>query len=125
MRLIAAVAADDDLVLDDERRGGDVAAALLGIVDADLPDLAAGFLIERDHEIVLGAEDDFAVADRDPAILDEIGMAARDARDEGPDSGTARSACPLAASSAKTRALAEMRYMTPSATIGVEPRFSV
>jgi len=83
MRLIAAVASDDDLVLDDERRGEVVAAALLGIVDADLPSLLAGFLIERDQEIVPGAEDNLAIAERYSAVLDEIGVTARDARARG------------------------------------------
>ena len=84
MRLIAAIAADDDLVLHDERRGSDVAAALFRIIDADFPDLAAALLIERDHEVVLRAKEDLAIADGDTAILDEIGMTAGNA---GPGCG--------------------------------------
>ena len=124
MRLIATVATHDDLVLDNERRGEVIAATLLGIVDADFPHLFAGFLIERDHEVIPGTEDDFAVADRDPAVLDEIGVTTGNPWTGGriavlPDQ------FPLAASSAKTRALAEMRYITPLTTMGVEPRYSV
>ena len=37
-------------------------------------------MIERDQEVVIRAEEDFAIANRDTAILNHVGDAARDAR---------------------------------------------
>ena len=71
MRGIAAGASDDELVFDDERRGRDIAAALARIVHGHLPVFDAGLLIECDDEIVGGAEEHFAIADGNAAILQE------------------------------------------------------
>jgi len=84
MRLIAAMPPMMTLSFTTSGAASDVAAALFRIIDADFPDLAAASLIERDHEVVLRAKEDLAIADGDAAILDEIGMTAGNA---GPGCG--------------------------------------
>ena len=50
---------------------------MLGVVDIDSPGLASGLLIEGYDVIIGSAEEDFAVADRDAAVLAEGGLAHR------------------------------------------------
>ena len=81
MRRIAAGAADDHFVFGDQRRRGDGAAALARVVEADSPGLFAGFLIDRQQVVVIGADEHFAVAYRDAAILRAVSERFRAAAD--------------------------------------------
>src|SRR6185295_11022342 len=58
-------------IFHNHRRGSDIASALPRIINVDLPHQAPGLLIEGDHIVVLGAEEDFAIADCYSTIPDK------------------------------------------------------
>src|SRR6185503_4025850 len=65
---VAPGATHDQFVFDQERRAIDIAAALLDILDLDIPDSLACLRIQSDNVIVHGSEEDHAVADCHAAI---------------------------------------------------------
>ena len=68
MRRVAAGDAGNHPVLHNERSAGDVAAALVRILDFDLPDFAAGLGVERDQVIVHRTHENQAMPEGDTAV---------------------------------------------------------